>query len=87
MYRHSVLRNKRLQEHIVKEETQAYINLEVEGQINMILAQMNEEYANIIALEFLWIEQENWWCEYYDSNTFYRLKSKAMDIFLDCLYA
>lgn len=87
MYRNSVLKNKLHAEFIVQEAESAYINLEVAGEINLILDHMPLDYARIIRQDFLEYRQRGWWKEYYTSSTYYRYKCKAMDTFLDCLYA
>jgi hypothetical protein len=51
------------------------------------LLQLDEQLARIIFNEYLTNKVDNWWIYYYSKSTYYRLKNKAMDCFLEWWYA
>ncbi len=64
----------------------SYFN-DLKTKIDYILFQMDEELSKIIYNEFFSSKSGNWWIYYYSKSTFYRLKNKAMDLFLEWWYA
>ncbi|MEF9961696.1 MAG: hypothetical protein RR863_05140 [Erysipelotrichaceae bacterium] len=87
MYRRSVLRNRLKDDFKVREDPYAYVNLEVEEEIERILNCMAEFNAHIIREEFLKERKRSWWQKTYSPSQFIDQKNNAMDEFLDCLYA
>ena len=46
---------------------------------------LSKDERMILEKEFILYEDRDWWYEYYSRSTYYRMKQKAMDAFLDCL--
>lgn len=55
----------------------------VKNKVDYILLQLDEQLSKIIFNEYLTVKVENWWIYYYSRSTYYRLKNKAMDCFLE----
>ena len=64
-----------------KKEDGYYFSLK--EKVDYILKQMDENLSKIIYNEFFSARVENWWMYYYSKSTYYRLKNKAMDSFLE----
>lgn len=59
---------------------------ELKDKVDYILMQLDEELAKVIFNEYLSKKVDNWWMYYYSKSTFYRLKNKAMNHFLEWWY-
>ena len=46
-----------------------------------------ERYAKVIYNEYLTRKKDDWWIYYYSRSTYYRLRKKAINIFLEWWYA
>lgn len=64
------------------DEKRSYYN-ELKLKVDYILLQLEEELANLIFNEYLTTRKDNWWIYYYSKSTYYRLKNKAMNNFLE----
>lgn len=64
------------------EEKRNYYN-ELKLKVDYILLQLDEELSNLIFNEYLTTRKDNWWIYYYSKSTYYRLKNKAMNSFLE----
>lgn len=77
---------------VVEEEETYYLKKneeyynEVKLKVDYILRQMNEQLSKIIFNEYLINKIDNWWIYYYSKSTYYRLKNKAIDVFLEWWY-
>ena len=60
---------------------------DLKDKIDYILLQMDKELSQIIYNEFFSNKVENWWMYYFSKSTYYRIKNKAMDCFLEWWYA
>ena len=80
---------------VVKEDESYYLGVkkdegyytELKMKVDYILLQLEEQLARIIYQEYLVSKVDNWWIYYYSKSTYYRLKNKAMDSFLEWWYA
>jgi hypothetical protein len=80
---------------VIKEDESGYIENkkdnsyynELKIKVDYILLQLDEQLARIIFNEYLTNKVDNWWIYYYSKSTYYRLKNKAMDCFLEWWYA
>jgi len=54
--------------------------------INYALRHLDEDSLRIINNDFIEIKKKYWWNEYYSRTTYYRLKNKAMMLFINCLH-
>lgn len=52
-----------------------------------ILLQMGEDLSRVIYNEYLLGNNKEWWIFYYSKSTYYRMKHKAIDLFLEWWYA
>ena len=68
-----------------KKDNNYYNDLKI--KVDYILLQLDEQLARIIFNEYLTNKIDNWWIYYYSKSTYYRLKNKAMDSFLEWWYA
>ena len=59
---------------------------DLKNKIDCILTQMDNQLAQVIYNEYFSFKTENWWVYYYSKSTYYRLKNKAMDSFLEWWY-
>ena len=59
---------------------------ELKDKIDYILLQMDNNLSKVIYNEFFSNKNEDWWMYYYSKSTYYRLKNKAMDSFLEWWY-
>lgn len=59
----------------------------VKLKVDYILKQIDESLVAIIYNEYLTKTACNWWIYYYSKSTYYRMKNKAMDAFLEWWYA
>jgi len=66
-------------------KSENYYN-ELKNKIDYILLQMDNNLSQIIYNEFFSNKNDGWWIYYYSNNTYYRLKNKAMDSFLEWWY-
>lgn len=77
----------------IKEESAGYLEKssnyysELKIKVDYILMQMDEQSSKIILNEYLTARTDNWWIYYYSKSTYYRLKNKAMNCFLEWWYA
>ena len=79
---------------LVREEEASYLENkknknyynELKNKIDYILLQMDTNLSQIIYNEFFSNKNEGWWMYYYSKSTYYRLKNKAMDSFLEWWY-
>lgn len=53
--------------------------------VDYALKQLDKDERRIIDNDFIEKVDKNWWCSYYSKSTYYRLKVRAMEHFLDCL--
>ena len=60
---------------------------DLKSKVDYILVQMDEYLARLIYNEYFSSKVSNWWMYYYSKSTYYRLKNKAMDCFLEWWYA
>jgi len=60
---------------------------EVKMKVDYILSQLDEQLSKIIYNEYMVSKKQNWWMYFYSKSTYYRLKNKAMDSFLEWWYA
>lgn len=60
---------------------------ELKRKVDYILIHMDEELSKVIYNEYLSTNVKNWWIYYYSKSTYYRMKNKAMDNFLEWWYA
>ena len=66
-------------------EYQYYYGLQT--KIDRILDKMDYESANFIRYEFLSNNyKSDWWMNYFSRSTYYRMKKKSMNNFLELLY-
>ena len=68
-----------------KKDLNYYLDLKV--KIDYILLQLDKVLSQIIYNEYFAPNNDNWWVYYYSKSTYYRLKNKAMDCFLEWWYA
>ena len=79
---------------LVREEETLYIGQkrenyynEIKLKVDYILSQLDEQLSKIIYNEYMVTKSQNWWIYFYSKSTYYRLKNKAMDTFLEWWYA
>lgn len=60
---------------------------ELKAKTDYILLQMDKELSKLIYNEYFSVKKDNWWIYYYSKSTFYRLKNRSMDNFLEWWYA
>ena len=56
-------------------------------KVDYILLQMDKELSKVIYNEYLLSNNSNWWIYMYSKSTYYRMKNKAMNLFLEWWYA
>ncbi|MEG0823324.1 MAG: hypothetical protein RR929_02600 [Erysipelotrichaceae bacterium] len=71
---------------IVFEEEGTYLHKDLIKKIELILNSMRVEYALVIQKEYLENNHVDWWKCYYSKATYEAMKSRAIDVFLSCLY-
>lgn len=84
-----------LAQNSVFEKESLYMNLEkyqyyyaLQDRIDRILEQMDYDHANFIKQEFLSNNyRSDWWMSFFSRSTYYRIKRKSMDCFLELMYA
>lgn len=59
----------------------------IKSKVDYILMHMERELSMIIYNEYFSKKVENWWIYYFSRSTYYRLKNKAMNDFLEWWYA
>ena len=82
------------EELMVREESSSYLDnrkdlnyyKELKEKIDYILIQMDNNLSKVIYNEYFSNRNEDWWMFYYSKSTYYRLKNKAMDSFLEWWY-
>ena len=72
--------------YLERKKDRNYYN-DLKNKVDYILQQLDEQSAKIIYNDYLVNSTDNWWIYYYSKSTYYRLKNKAMDIFLEWWYA
>ena len=75
------MRNKRILINRMKDQNRDIFLDAIDNGLNSLPAQLRE----IIYNEFVLNMPSDWWLDYYSKSSYYRLKNKAIDIFLDCL--
>ena len=68
-----------------KKDVKYYVDLK--NKIDYILLQMEREFSDFIYHEYLSGRCENWWIYKYSKSTYYRVKHRAIDCFLEWWYA
>ena len=68
-----------------KKDIEYYNNLK--DKVDYILLHMDKNLSKVIYNEYLSSNSDNWWIYYYSKSTYYRMKNKAMDNFLEWWYA
>lgn len=74
------------EEYIFSKKDINYYN-DLKSKVDYILLQMDKDLSQIIYNEFFSSKIENWWMYYFSRSTYYRMKNKAMDCFLEWWYA
>ena len=69
-----------------KEQFIEYYN-NLKKKVDYILVHMDKELSKVIYNEYLSHNVKNWWIYYYSKSTYYRMKNKAMNNFLEWWYA
>lgn len=64
------------------ENNEIYYN-QIKLKVDYILLQLDEQLSCIIFNEYLTNKVYNWWIYYYSKSTYYRLKNRAMNDFLE----
>lgn len=59
----------------------------VRKKVDYIFLQLDDQLSKIIYNDYFTLKKDNWWIFFYSKSTYYRLKNKAMDIFLEWWYA
>lgn len=59
----------------------------VRGKVDYIMSQLDEPLKVLLCNDYFSPSVVNWWIYYYSKSTYYRLKNKAMDAFLEWWYA
>lgn len=78
---------------IVSEKEETYLGKSAEyytslkEKVDYILLQMDKELSKVIYNEYLLSNNSNWWIYIYSKSTYYRMKNKAMNLFLEWWYA
>ena len=54
--------------------------------LDMVLGAMDKEYSIILRNDYFESQDSNWWLYYYSRSTYYRLKGRAMDEFMEAMY-
>ncbi len=90
----TLLANHSILTDMIKEQETIYSMVDLQNQINIsycenyvtyidnILNMIDYEYNRILQNEFFTNADSKWWYGIYSKSTFYRLKKKAMTIFL-----
>lgn len=73
-------------EEIYLEDIQKYYR-DLKEKVDYILLQMDKELSKVIYNEYLINDNTNWWMYVYSKSTYYRMKNKAMTVFLEWWYA
>ena len=60
---------------------------DLRGKIDYILLQMDETLSKFVFNEYFSNKTDNWWIYQYSKSTYYRIKHKAIDSFLEWWYA
>ena len=60
---------------------------DIKDKVDYILMHMDKELSKVIYNEYLTSNSNSWWMYYYSRSTYYRMKNKAMDTFLEWWYA
>ena len=69
----------------LKEKLEYYYNLK--DNVYYILLQLDDSLSKVIYNEYLTRKKDDWWIYYYSRSTYYRLRKKAINIFLEWWYA
>lgn len=59
---------------------------DLKSKIDLILVHLEESLSQFIYNEYLSNKSENWWIYKYSRSTYYRIKHKAIDAFLEWWY-
>ena len=70
----------------IQENEESYYKTEFIIDMNRILKELPEIYAEIIKNDFLCSKDEEWWKKKYDKMTHEQLKNIAVEAFFHCLY-
>lgn len=68
-----------------KKDMEYFNNLK--DKVDYILLQMDKNLSMVIYNEFFSNRTDNWWVYVYSKSTYYRMKNKAMNDFLEWWYA
>ena len=60
---------------------------DLKSKVDYILLQMEEHLSKFIFNEYFSNKIDNWWMYQYSKSTYYRVKHKAVDSFLEWWYA
>ena len=60
--------------------------LDLKSKIDLILVHLDENISQFIYNEYLSNKSGNWWIYKYSRSTYYRIKHKAIDAFLEWWY-
>lgn len=74
---------------IFENESNDYVVREekIKIKVDYILMHMEQELSMLVYNEYFSRKVDNWWIYYFSKSTYYRLKNKAMDNFLEWWYA
>ena len=71
----------------LKEEKEDNYYKRIKDKVDYIMSQLDEQLKVLLYNDYFSIREVNWWIYYYSKSTYYRLKNKAMDAFLEWWYA
>lgn len=60
-------------------------DLEFVEYIDRLVTMLPQDYEKIIRNDFLQERNKKWWQEYFKKSTYYRRKSEAIAVFVDCV--
>lgn len=69
----------------LNEKLEYYYNLK--AKVDYILIQLDDNLSKMIYNEFLTKKNDCWWIYFYSKSTYYRVKRKAIDTFMEWWYA
>lgn len=71
----------------LKEEKEDDYYKKIKSKVDYIMSQLDEQLKVLLYNDYFSAREVNWWIYYYSKSTYYRLKNKAMDAFLEWWYA
>lgn len=57
----------------------------LERMVEKVLESLSKEEREILEQEFIWGKDKLWYLNYYSKSTYYRLRKKAINRFINCL--